>query len=84
MAKTHEIKILEDFADAVYYREKCFEIRFNDRGYQKGDHVKFVVINIDDEVIEHPLSYVEYVITYVLNGFGLKDGYVVFGIREGG
>ena len=62
---------------------KCFEISFNDRGFQKGDHVKFIVINKNGEEIEHYLSYVEFVITYVLNGFGLKDGYVVFGIKEG-
>jgi hypothetical protein len=29
----HELKIKKPFADAVYYEDKNFEIRFNDRGY---------------------------------------------------
>lgn len=32
--------------------------------------------------MKHPISYKVYEITYVLNGWGLKDGYVVFEIRE--
>ena len=79
----HKLKLYKEYADSILNGEKTFEIRFNDRGYQKGDHVKFFVINKNGEEIEHCLSYVEYVITYVLNGFGLKDGYVVFGIKEG-
>ena len=33
----HYIKIRQSFADAVYSGEKTFEVRKNDRGYQKGD-----------------------------------------------
>ena len=43
MIKTHKIKIDEEFADAVLCGDKNFEIRKNDRGYQKGDHVIFDV-----------------------------------------
>ena len=39
VAMEHQIKILESFADAVYSGEKNFEVRKNDRGYQKGDVV---------------------------------------------
>ena len=78
---THRIKLQKEFADAVLSGDKCFEIRKNDRGYQKGDNVKFNVMDGFFE-INHPLDEVMYEITYVINGWGLENGFVVFGIRE--
>ena len=78
----HHIKLQKEFADAVLSGDKCFEIRENDRGYQKGDNVQFKVMDRSFEVYDHPLNKVIYEITYVLNGWGLKNGFVVFGIRE--
>ena len=43
--RVHNLKILNDFADAVVMGEKPFEIRKNDRGYQKGDYIKFQAID---------------------------------------
>lgn len=80
---THEIKILESFADAVVSGEKTFEVRENDRGYQKGDLIKFEVKDSHGFTVHgHKLAERHYEITYVLSGWGLKDGWVVFGIRE--
>lgn len=80
---THKIKIRESFADAVNRGDKTFEVRKNDRGYQKGDVVQFVVLYDSDglEMINHPLNEKEYEITYVLSGWGIEDGYCVFGIK---
>lgn len=80
---THKIKIRESFADAVNRGDKTFEVRKNDRGYQKGDIVQFVVLYDSDglEMINHPLNGKEYEITYVLSGWGIEDGYCVFGIK---
>ena len=39
----HKIKILEQFADEIISGNKNFEIRKNDRGYQKGDLIRFEV-----------------------------------------
>lgn len=82
---THEIKILEEFADAVYAGDKTFEVRKNDRGYQKGDIVKFEVRREGNSFTlparEHPLNGKEYQITYVFSGWGIEEGYVVFGIK---
>lgn len=80
---THKIKIRESFADAVNRGDKTFEVRKNDRGYQKGDVVQFVVLYDSDgcEMISHPLNEKEYEITYVLSGWGIEDGYCVFGIK---
>lgn len=77
----HLIKIQKEFADAVLNGDKCFEIRNNDRGYQKGDKVQFKVMN-GLMSIYHPLEMKTYIITYVINGWGLENGFVVFGMRE--
>ena len=81
--RTHRIKLLDEFADDVLEGRKTFEIRKNDRGYQKGDHVIFEVITKSGAVCtQHHLNYREYEITYVLSGWGIKNGYVAFGIKE--
>ena len=78
---THKIKIRESFADAIYCGDKTFEIRKNDRGYQKGDFIEFIVLHDDmTEYIDHPLTKHRCKITYVLSGWGLEDGYCAFGI----
>ena len=77
----HNIKLQKEFADAVMEGDKNFEVRYNDCGYQKGDMVIFHVMDGIFQ-ISHPLNYKNYEITYVLNGWGIKENYVVFGIRE--
>lgn len=82
---THEIKILKQFADEIINGNKSFEIRKNDRGYQKGDFIKFRVIEKHGNItlgIEHLLRDKLYEITYVLSGWGLKKDYVVLAIKE--
>lgn len=81
MRRFIEKKILKPFADAVLAGEKTFEIRKNDEGYQKGDVLKFEVM--DNEYfhnLTHPLNDREYEITYVLSGWGIQEGYVALGI----
>ena len=89
--KTHNLKLRMDFCDDVLRGKKTFEIRYNDRGYQTGDLIKFIPINgiayedffgniIQDA--QHPISEKVYRITYILSGWGLKDGYVALGIEE--
>lgn len=80
--KVHHIKINENFAEDVLNGRKNFEIRINDRGYQTGDRIKFEVINKLKTRTYHRLDEIEFEITYVLSGWGLKDGYVVFGIKQ--
>ena len=78
----HKIKLREEFCDAVLNGEKTFEIRFNDRGYQNGDHVKFISVTETGLRAYHAIDSREYEITYILSGWGIKEGYVVFGIKE--
>lgn len=78
---THELKILECYANAKLAGDKLFEIRDNrDRGFQKGDIVIYAVVDNLGEPMYHLLNDKEYEITYVTN-YGQKDGWVVFGER---
>ena len=44
--------------------------------------VEFNVIDNYGHEINHPLNDKEFEITYVLHGWGIKDGWCVFGIKE--
>ena len=80
---THEIKIRKEYAQAVYLGEKTFEVRINDRGYQKGDLIKFKVTEGDFRDLNNPLNDMTFEITYVLGSFvGLAPNYVAFAIRD--
>ena len=80
--EVHELKLREIYCDDVYDGTKNFEVRKNDRGYQKGDHISFIPLDKDGETFFHPVSEKEYIITYVHSGLGLENDYVVLGIKE--
>ena len=46
--KIHELKIKEKYYKDVALGYKPFELRKNDRDYQKGDLIKYKVVNIPD------------------------------------
>jgi len=89
----HELKIEKQWADAKLAGEKPFEIRLNDRGFQKGDLIHYVVIDpktkepyrppMSEAAIGgasvHPIETVDFIVTYMMQGFpGLQDGYCVY------
>ena len=79
----HVLKILEQYANAIAEGRKNFEVRLNDRGFNAGDIVKFIVKdNIGLEIYHHPIAGKNFEITYVHSGLGMKEEYVVFGIKE--
>ena len=89
--KTHNLKLSIDFCDDVLSGEKNFEVRKNDRGFQTGDLIRFIPTDgtsyrsLDGTVREHAkheISERTYMIKYILNGWGIKNGYVVLGIEE--
>lgn len=80
--RIHKLKILNDFADSVVVGDKTFEIRENDRGYQKGDFIQFQAIEKNGYEINHIINKKMYEITFVLNGWGIKNGYVALAIKE--
>lgn len=73
----HIIKIESAHMDAVIEGSKNFEIRENDRGYQKGDTVAMIELVNDTS----KRQVITVVITYV-TGFMQKENIVVFGFKK--
>lgn len=77
------LKIEPPFLDALLDGTKTFELRRNDRGYQKGD-----VLVFDLAWPEHPsetsLRCVRFTVSYVLSGWGIEPGFVVLGLAPRG
>lgn len=81
MIQTHYIKLNHHFCDAVLNGDKNFEIRRNDRGYQRGDRIVFRAVNDAGLTVPHEVNRQAYMITYLLHGYGLQDGFCVLGIK---
>ena len=89
-----KLKIEKQFADEIVSGMKNFEIRCeNDKVFQRGDRVKFLVNPVEliggglpdahSTVSEdHPINGRIYDITYVLHGWGLRENYCAFAIKE--
>ena len=81
-----KLKIETQFADEIVSGMKNFEIRCeSDKVFQKGDSVEFIVNPVDlryPPKDDHPLTGRIYDITYVLHGWGLREDYCAFAIKE--
>jgi len=75
----HHAKIHPQFFSAVKSGEKPFEIRYDDRGYQKGDQL--VLEEWDPDRNDYTGGSLTRYITYVTS-FRQTPGYVVLGISE--
>ncbi len=76
----HELKTIQPYFDRVWNLEKTFEVRFNDRGFQKSD--KVVLLEYDHKTEEYSGRKIEGEILYVLGDFdAIKKGYVVFSLQ---
>lgn len=89
MVVEHVLKTLPDYWDAVERGEKTFEVRRDDRGFQKGDVL--ILQRLHKSALGHRLDYrngkpvqIRREISYVLTGgqFGIEPGYVVLGLKE--
>lgn len=86
----HELKCWPAYFAAIERGDKLFEVRRDDRGFQKGDILNLLEFDPRPD----PLSGVRPIgmtgnamqveVTYVLTGgqFGIEPGYVVMGIRH--
>ncbi len=90
MPQTHILKTYDVYWDAIQRGEKPFEIRRDDRGFQKGDTLilRRMVQNNNGSWSPdrsgdrwHDL---ERKITYILTGgqLGIEPGYVVMGLKK--
>lgn len=77
----HELKTWPEYYLAIARGQKTFEVRKNDRGFAVGDILK--LRHWDPATEQYNGRYVYQEITYLLEGgrFGIKEGFVVMGIR---
>lgn len=78
MIKYHELKIKSTYFDSVECGDKKFEIRKDDRGFQKGDIVRLKELK-DGSTTEFTGNSLLFTIGYV-TAYEQKDGYVVFSL----
>ena len=69
----HVLKIQKEFMQAKVAGDKLFEIRYNDRGYQKGDIISYITDKAPSMEYKQ-----QYEITYVTS-FSQQQNWVVFG-----
>lgn len=82
----HTLKTVATVWDAVSAGEKRFDVRRNDRFFQRGDIVRLRRIDEDGRTYSQPLGHMygtrdlDFRIGWMLHGgqFGLEPGYVVF------
>ena len=75
----HKLKIQHCYYEAVKSGSKTFEIRYNDRNYQKGDRVELTPI------CKYGVMQEEVVLPFIIGdvcSFQQKEGYVVFSLIE--
>ncbi|MFN3169253.1 MAG: DUF3850 domain-containing protein [Hyphomicrobiales bacterium] len=93
-AKTHTLKTVGDIWDRVASGEKTFDVRRDDRGFQKGDivvlerwHVKGAIgglrADMDGTGYSAKPRALTFKIGFVLSGgqYGLEPGYVAFSLH---
>lgn len=87
--RTHTLKTIDYCWDAVAAGEKTFEIRRNDRGYQRGDIVRLRKIDgsgyypADPNKGRFSCQEIDRKIGFMLTGgqFGIEPGYVLFSLE---
>jgi len=75
---THELKIDEQYFDAVIEGIKNFEIRLNDRNFEVGDGILLQEV---DSLRKYTGRTVSGTITYITD-YQQKEGFVVFGFNK--
>jgi hypothetical protein len=69
--KWHHLKTLPRFFNAILSREKTFEVRRNDRGFQVGEYL--VLEEYDPEISKYTGRVAVRRITYILDGWFAID-----------
>lgn len=90
MSVVHELNTWPVYFDAVKRGEKAFEVRRDDRGFQKGDIVRLLrtsersLHQVEYDYHGKPCHVMERQITWILTGgqFGIEPGYVVLGLSN--
>lgn len=83
MAKAieHELKCLPVYYNAIECGDKTFDVRRDDRGFQRGDTV---VLQKYDRAVGYMGPELRFKISWILTGgqFGIEPGFVVLALGE--
>lgn len=82
--KLHQLKIESKYYEEVVKGNKPFELRKDDRGYEFGDLIQFLV---HQDKIDNAYLITDdfYEVTYILRNvpeYGLQDGFCILGIKK--
>lgn len=80
--RSHELKCWPSFFDAIRDGSKTFEVRKNDRGFQKGDILRLVEYDPERLVVRETGRVIYAHVSYVLSGWGVEPGYVAMGLSD--
>lgn len=80
----HKLKIRYNYAIDVFEKRKTFEIRKNDRNYQVGDTIEFVLVDAIGQIFDTTLKMPKYKITYIFYGgeYGVDKDYCILSIKK--
>jgi hypothetical protein len=78
----HELKVYQEYFDAIKCGAKNFEVRKNDRDFQTGDTLNLSEFNPHTQRFTGRA--ITRVVSYVFPGgqFGIEEGYVVLGLKS--
>ena len=77
----HELKTWKEYFQEVFLGRKTFEVRKNDRDFQKGDTL--ILEEWDNKKQEYTGRRMVMNVSYILQGgqFGIEEGFVVMSIQ---
>ena len=84
----HTLKCTEAYFDAIERGDKNFEVRRDDRGFQKGDTLVLERFHpskgYTGALTTFGIKLIRKTVTYILTGgqFGIEPGYVVMGLAD--
>jgi hypothetical protein len=85
--RLHELKKDPEVFHASLQGNKPWEIRYNDRRYQVGDHLTVRETKFSGEDMKKGKAliytgrYLCLKVTYLLKGYGLQDGWVIMSVE---
>lgn len=80
--KTHKLKILHLYYVDLVREVKTFELRKNDRDYQVGDFIEFIVIDDEGCMFDTPCIFrINYILANVPQ-YGLDKDYCILGLKR--
>ena len=80
--RIHKLKCWPEFYAALIAGDKRDELRLNDRNYKVGDVL--ILQEYDNNIDLYTGDESKWLVTWIVDGFGLKDGYVAMSVKPVG